>query len=105
MDTNQLRKNSKIILIAILAVIIIGSIFYIVYSFSIMWQTMAAGFTIGLLLIILFLLLALTVYLWIRNLWLKRELNKSNSEVQALKREIIRLRKVESQEKQQKESG
>ncbi|MCK9152004.1 hypothetical protein [Methanobacterium alcaliphilum] len=98
MDIDQFKKNFKIIFVTLLVIIAVISVFYIVYSFSIMWQAMAAGVTIFLLLIILFLLLALVVYLGIRNLWLKRELNKSESKVKILKRELIMLRKNESQE-------
>lgn len=79
------RKFKIIILVAVILALI-GAIFYLVYSFYLIWQAMAAGITIGFLLILVFLLIVLAVYLWMRILWMKRDLNKYMSELERLKR-------------------
>ncbi|MEL7671978.1 hypothetical protein [Methanobacterium sp.] len=82
---NGRLKTLKIAGIIILVIGILAALFYIVYSFSLFWQAFAAGITISILLIIIFILLVLAVYLWIKNFLLKRELKKMEIELEQAK--------------------
>ncbi len=82
---NEHLKILKITGIIILVLGILATLFYIVYSFSLFWQAFAAGITISILLIIVFVLVVLAVYLWIKNFLLKRELKKKEIEIEQLK--------------------
>lgn len=75
MNEKQLR-NLKISLLLIVAFFILAVITYGIYSFSLFWQTFAAGITISFLLVIVVALLILAIYLGIRNFLLKREADK-----------------------------
>ncbi len=85
---NDHLKTLRIAAIIAVAVVIFAALFYIVYSFSLFWQAFAAGITISILLIIIFVLIILAVYLWIRNLLLKRELKKQEIKLEQIKTEL-----------------
>lgn len=84
----QFLKNLKLIIVIAVVLGFAGVLLYLVYSFSLIWQTMAAGFTIGFLLILLFLLFIALIYVGTRLLWIQRELNKCRSEVEILKKKL-----------------
>jgi hypothetical protein len=65
-----------------------------------LWQTFAAGITISFLLIIIVLIALLAIYLWIRTLLNKRELNRLKNELEQAK---IELKRCESKFNQQNE--
>lgn len=89
MNENQLRML-KIILIIAVVFALIATIMYGIYAFSLFWQTFAAGITISFLLIILVLIALLAIYLWIRNLLIKRELNNCKKELEKVNLELKR---------------
>lgn len=81
METKQLLKTLKIVLILALILGVIGAVFYLIYGFTLLWQAMAAGIVTGFLLILLFILLGLTIYLWLKLVLLRRELEKCQKEL------------------------
>ena len=76
MDTNNFRRNLKIFIVIAFIIGLITALFYLGYGFFIIWQGMAAGIIIGLLLILVLILLGICIYLWLKNLWTKREYKK-----------------------------
>lgn len=89
----------KTVLIVAGIILILAAIAYAVYGFSLFWTTFAAGITIGLLIIIIIVLLALTIYLWIRTLLLKRDLNRTMSQLEQAKIELARCKAELNQKK------
>ena len=81
METKQLLKTLKIVVILALILGVIGAVFYLIYGFTLLWQAMAAGIVTGFLLILLFILLGLTIYLWLKLVLLRRELEKCQKEL------------------------
>jgi len=81
MDIDQLLKTFKIIVVLALVFGVIGAVMYLAYGFTLVWQGMAAGITIGFLLVLLVLLLGLAIYLWIKMMMVKRELKKCQEEL------------------------
>jgi hypothetical protein len=86
METEQLFKTLKLVLIVALILGVIGAVFYLVYGFTILWQAMAAGIITGFLLILMFIFLSLAVYLWLKLMLMKRELVKCRKELMAMSR-------------------
>ncbi len=82
METEQLLKTLKIVVILALIIGVIGVLFYLVYGFTILWQAMAAGIITGFLLILVFVFLCLAIYLWLKLVLLKRELGKCREELE-----------------------
>lgn len=99
MKENQLKMLKIILIIAVVFGILAASI-YGIYAFSLFWQTFAAGITISLLFIILIIILLLAIYLWVRNLLVKRELNKCKNDLEMAR---IELKRCESKLNQQNE--
>jgi Zn-dependent protease with chaperone function len=81
METEQLLKTLKIVVILALIIGVIGAVFYLVYGFTILWQAMAAGIITGFLLILVFIFLGLAIYLWLKLMLMKRELGKCREEL------------------------
>jgi membrane protein implicated in regulation of membrane protease activity len=81
METKQLLKTLKIVVILALILGVICAVFYLIYGFTLLWQAMAAGIVTGFLLILLFILLGLTIYLWLKLVLLRRELEKCQKEL------------------------
>jgi len=81
METEQLLKTLKIVLILALIIGLIGAVFYLVYGFTILWQAMAAGIITGFLLILVFILLVLALYFYLKLILIKRELRKCREEL------------------------
>ena len=86
METEQLFKILKIVIILTLIIGVIGAVFYLVYGFTILWQAMAASIITGFLLILVFVFLALAVYLWLKLMLMKRELGKCRLELMEMSR-------------------
>lgn len=86
METEQLFKILKVVIILALIIGVIGAVFYLVYGFTILWQAMAAGIITGFLLILVFIFLALAVYLWLKLMLMKRELGKCRRELMEMSR-------------------
>jgi uncharacterized membrane protein len=84
METEQLLKTLKIVVILALILGVIGVVFYLVYGFTILWQAMAAGIITGFLLILVFILLVLAIYFWLKLLLIRRELGKCREELERI---------------------
>ncbi len=95
---NTLVRNLKIILVSIFIITLIGAIIYLIFSFTIIWQAIAATIIAAFLSLLVILLIILTVYLWIKMLLLRKELNEYKLEVNGLKAELKKC-KNESQKK------
>ncbi|MCE7698813.1 MAG: hypothetical protein K8E24_008290 [Methanobacterium paludis] len=74
MDGDQLVKNLKIVAIMALIIGVLGAVLYLIYGLTVIWQTMAAGIITGFLSLIVILFIVLSIYLWIKNLLLKKDL-------------------------------
>jgi uncharacterized membrane protein len=81
MVRDDLLEKFKIIVVIALIFAVIGVIFYLFYGFAFLWQAMAVSFYIITLSIIAVIFLSLSIYLWIKNLLLKRELKKSRNKI------------------------
>lgn len=90
MISDDLLKNLKIIVVLALIIGILGAVGYLIYGFLFLWQAMAAFLFSIFLSVIAIAFLFLSIYLWIKNLLLKRELNRSDQE---LKRVSNKLKK------------
>ncbi|MDI6644920.1 MAG: hypothetical protein QME14_07665 [Methanobacteriaceae archaeon] len=75
MEKYRLIRNFKIIIVISFIIGLIGALIYLGYGFMIIWQGMAAGIIIGFLTIIVLILLVISIYLWLKSLWIKREYN------------------------------
>lgn len=95
---NDRLKTLKIAAIIAVVIGILAVLFYIVYSFSLFWQAFAAGITISILLITIFVLLLLALYLWIRNFLLKRELREQETKLEQVRMELNRCKTQLKQE-------
>ncbi|MDP3067000.1 MAG: hypothetical protein Q8N08_09715 [Methanobacteriaceae archaeon] len=81
MENYQLLKTLKIMAVLALIFGVIGAVMYLAYGFTLVWQGMAAGITIGFLLVLLIILLGLSIYIWIKMLLVKRELKRCQEEL------------------------
>jgi hypothetical protein len=93
MDSNELIRNLKLVVAVALIIGIIGTIIYLIYGFTILWTAMAAGIITGFLSLLVILFLALSIYLWGKNLLLKRDLKKYKIELQYCKTELEKIEK------------
>ena len=85
MDTNN---KLKLVAIAALLVAGVAAFMYLVYGLTIIWQGMAAGVTVGLLLILLFIVALLAIYLWIRIFLTRRALVRCQDRLEELERRL-----------------
>ncbi len=76
MDTEQLFKTLKIVIILAVIIGAIGALFYLIFGFTTLWQAMAAGMLNWFLLVTVFILLALAIYLYFKMLIMRRKLTK-----------------------------
>lgn len=94
MESNELIRNLKIVVIAALIIGVIGAIIYLIYGFTILWTAMAAGIITGFLSLLVILFVAISIYLWTKNLLLKRDLKKIKTELQYCKAELKKMRQI-----------
>jgi membrane protein implicated in regulation of membrane protease activity len=85
---NTFMKNLKIIVILAFIITVIGAVLYLIYSFTIVWQAIAATIVALFLSLLVILFIILAVYLWIKILILRRELNTYKLELDRLKVEL-----------------
>ncbi|MDD1763942.1 MAG: hypothetical protein LUQ70_04435 [Methanobacteriaceae archaeon] len=78
----------KLVVIAALILVGVAALLYLVYGLTLIWQGMAAGVTIGFLLILLFIVTILAIYLWIRIFLLRRELKKCQAKMEELEHKL-----------------
>lgn len=93
MDSNDLVKNLKIIVIIALIVAAIGAVLYLLYGLALVWQAIAAGIVSGLLFLMVIVFIVISVYLWTRNYLLKRELTRYQTELRYCRNELVKFEK------------
>lgn len=98
MRTDDLARNLRMILIIAVIVAIVGSILYLIYGLTILWQAMAAGIITGFLSILVIIFIAISIYLWTKNLLIKRQLHRCEMELMQCKAEL--RKKVDSTQDQ-----
>lgn len=84
MERDELFKKIKIIVVIVLIIGLVGAIIFLIYGFALIWQAMAASVIIIFLAIITVLFLFISIYLGIKNLILKRELDKQKKEIERI---------------------
>ncbi len=84
METKPLLKTLKIVIILAVIIGAIGALFYLIFGFSLLWQTMAAGIVTGFLLIMVFILLLLAIYFYFKMLLIRRELAKCREDLEKM---------------------
>ena len=80
MRQEELFGRLKLIIIIALIVGIVGAVSFLVYGFTFLWQAMAATIMSILLAIMAVFFIFLSIYFWIRNFILKRELKHRDEE-------------------------
>ncbi len=98
MRTDDLARNLRMILIIAVIVAIVGSILYLIYGVTILWQAMAAGIITGFLSLLVIIFIAISIYLWTKNLLIKRQLKRCEMELMQCRAEL--RKKVDSTEDQ-----
>ncbi|NYB51642.1 MAG: hypothetical protein HVN35_03620 [Methanobacteriaceae archaeon] len=81
MERDELVKTLKIVVILAVIMGAIGAVFYLVYGFTILWQAMAAGIITGFLVLLVFILLVLAIYFYLKLFLIRRELKKCREEL------------------------
>ncbi|MFY9637380.1 MAG: hypothetical protein WAK14_01095 [Methanobacterium sp.] len=94
MDSNELIKNLKVILIIAIIIAVIGAVLYLIYGLALVWQAIAAGIITGLLSLLLILFIIVSIYLWTKNYLLKRELIRYQTELRQCRSELEKLKKT-----------
>jgi hypothetical protein len=94
MESNEMIRKLKIVVVAALILGVLGAIIYLIYGFTLLWTAMAAGIITGFLLLMVILFLALSIYLWTKNLIHKRDLKKYKTELQYCKAELKKMREI-----------
>jgi|ERR1035438_10153171 hypothetical protein len=93
MDSNDLIKNLKIIVIIALIIAVIGAVLYLLYGLALVWQAIAAGIISGLLFLLVIVFIVISIYLWTRNYLLKRELTRYQTELRYCRSELAKYEK------------
>jgi len=93
MNSNNLIKNLKIIVIIALIMAVIGAVLYLLYGLALVWQAIAAGIISGLLFLLVIVFIIISVYLWTRNYLLKIELKRSQTELRYCRTELAKYEK------------
>lgn len=89
---NQMIRNLKVVGILVLAMALVVFVIYLIYGFTLLWQAMAAGIITGFLLLVVLILIGTSIYLWIKNLLIKRELKKIQTDLDICRLELIKLK-------------
>lgn len=84
METEQLKKTLKIVIVLAVIIGAIGAFFYLIYGFTILWQAMATGIVTGFLLILVFVLLVLAIYFYLKILLIRRDLAKCREKLEKI---------------------
>lgn len=86
METEQLKKTLKIVIVLAVIIGAIGAFFYLIYGFTILWQAMATGIVTGFLLILVLVLLVLAIYFYLKILLIRRNLAKCREKLEKIAR-------------------
>jgi uncharacterized membrane protein len=97
MRSDEVVRNLKIVVLVAIVVAIVGAVLYLIYGFTILWQAMAAAIITGFLSLLVLLFVVVSIYLWTKNLMLKRDLRRSETELKYCREELKR-RKTSNQD-------
>lgn len=92
MVNNELIRNLKIIVIITLIISILAALLYLIYGLALVWQAIAAGMITGLLSILVIVFIVISIYLWVKNLLLKRDLKKNQIELGYCRAELNKIK-------------
>jgi membrane protein implicated in regulation of membrane protease activity len=84
MERNQLFSYIKLIVIIALIIGLFGAVFFLIFGFSLVWQAMAATLITIFLALLAILFIFVSIYLWIKNVMLKRELKRERAEIERI---------------------
>jgi hypothetical protein len=88
MESSELFRNLKIILIVALLIGLVAAILYLIYGLALVWQAIAAGIITGFLSILVILFIIISIYLWTKNLLLNRDLDRYKAELRHCRAEL-----------------
>ena len=88
MEKNELFRYLKLILIIALIIGFIGAVFFLVFGFALVWQAVAATVITIFLSIVAILFIFVSIYLWIKNVMLKREISREKEEIERISRNL-----------------
>ena len=92
MVNNELIRNLKIIVIIALIIAVVAAVLYLIYGLALVWQAIAAGIITGLLSILVIIFIVVSIYLWVKNLLLKRDLKKNQIELGYCRAELNKIK-------------
>jgi len=104
MEKNELFNRIKLFFLIALIIVVVGLVIYLIYGFALLWQAMAASVMVIIMSILAIIFLGLSIYLWIKNWMLKRELVKQLDELEKVSTKLKncnrRLRTMRSADKE-----
>ena len=80
MRQEELFGRLKLVIIIALIVGIVGAVSFLIYGFTFLWQALAATLISILLAIMAVFFIFLSIYFWLKNFLLKRELHRMEEE-------------------------
>ncbi len=92
MDSDELIRNLKIIVIIVAIIAVVAGLLYLIYGLALVWQAIAAGIITGLLFILLIIFVIVSIFLWVKNLLLNRELKKTQIELGYCRAELNKIK-------------
>jgi uncharacterized membrane protein len=101
MRSDEIIRNLKIVVLIAIVVAVVGAILYLIYGFTILWQAMAAAIITGFLSLLVLIFVVVSIYLWTKNLLLKRDLRRYEMELKVC-REELRKKSNSNQERPKK---
>ncbi len=94
------KEKIKLVVLAALMVAGVAAVIYLAYGLTIIWQGMAAGVTVGFLLVLLFAVTILALYLWTRIFLTRRMLKKCQARVKELEHRLDSVNTVKKPEEE-----
>ena len=88
MESSELFRNLKIVVIVALIIGVVAAVLYLIYGLALVWQAIAAGIITGFLSILVILFIVVSIYLWTKNRLLKRDLKKYKTELRHCRAEL-----------------
>ena len=88
MRSDEIIRNLKIVVLIAIVVAVVGAILYLIYGFTILWQAIAAAIITGFLSLLVLIFLVVSIYLWTKNLLLKRDLRRYEMELKVCREEL-----------------
>jgi len=88
MRSDEIIRNLKIVVLIAIVVAVVGAILYLIYGFTILWQAIAAAIITGFLSLLVLIFVVVSIYLWTKNLLLKRDLRRYEMELKVCREEL-----------------